>query len=304
MQNIFSTLAHLCGLSTLITTSLRLSRRGCFINRQGMDFDDKAFIPAILSKSAEDQALILQALLENNLQTKSDSCCVPLAWNSQVFESKQKFRIGYISGFQSFPPIGDSQFVIGRVKSFLESAGHVFVPFDVPFDPADFLDSNSSLDCNEGVVLEKVKNLIKFDYAKSRSDVTKPDRPKKEDLIHSFLDKMNHQKIDVVISLVLPFPGISLEDVDPVDEGIMAYTLMWNCLNFPVGVVKFWNESGIHWKSSLDLLDKSGKLVWKQKLLKECANCVGMPIGVQVAGRPFQEELVLKIMVELDDINK
>jgi len=29
----------------------------------------------------------------------------------------------------------------------------------------------------------------------------------------------------------------------------------------------------------------------------------GMPIGVQLVGKPFQEELVLRTMVELDEIN-
>ncbi len=48
-------------------------------------------IPGIISKNAQDQALILQALLDQNLQNKLDGSVVPITWNSQVSARKLIF---------------------------------------------------------------------------------------------------------------------------------------------------------------------------------------------------------------------
>jgi len=80
----------------------------------------------------------------------------------------------------------------------------------------------------------------------------------------------------------------------------VAYTIMWSWLDFPAGVVKFWKESGLHWESSVEALGSSISPDLKATLLMDGEACERMPIGIQVIGRPYHEELVLRTMVELD----
>lgn len=51
---------------------------------------------------------------------------------SQLFQSKQKLRIGYFTSLPYFPSMGDTEEVVLRAKSSLESLGHTLVPFTMP----------------------------------------------------------------------------------------------------------------------------------------------------------------------------
>jgi len=50
----------------------------------------------------------------------------------QLFQSKEKLRIGYFSSLPFFPAMGDTEEVLMRAKSSLESLGHTLVPYTLP----------------------------------------------------------------------------------------------------------------------------------------------------------------------------
>lgn len=53
-------------------------------------------------------------------------------WVSQIFSSKRKLRIGYITSLPYFPLLGDTEEVTLKAKTALEALGHELVPFELP----------------------------------------------------------------------------------------------------------------------------------------------------------------------------
>ena len=73
---------------------------------------------------------------------------------------------------------------------------------------------------------------------------------------------------------------------------------IWNLLDFPAGVVPIGVESGQHVTDDVGGDDSSSNFT---KLARQhMKESVGMSIGVQIIGKPYQEELVLRGMVELE----
>jgi len=96
-------------------------------------------------------------------------------------------------------------------------------------------------------------------------------------------------------------------------------------MDLPAGIVKVGKESGQHFENKYeDGGNAARKLARRvcsasfphrnisngQEFVNVCNNVpfsqniresVGMPIGVQIVGKPFQEELVLRAMVELEN---
>ncbi|CAG7649513.1 unnamed protein product, partial [Allacma fusca] len=69
-----------------------------------------------------------------------------------------------------------------------------------------------------------------------------------------------------------------------------VYTMTWNVVNFPAGVVRFGKESG----KNIDKFDNRGDQGFKLAQ-KGCKESIGSPIGIQVVGLPFKDELVLRV---------
>jgi len=104
-------------------------------------------------------------------------------------------------------------------------------------------------------------------------------------------------KLDGMIHNTLPYPAPHAKVVSKVAPG-MAYTLLWNLVEFPAGVVTIGTETG----QSLAEFDDEGDMgfIAAKKVMAES---IGSPIGIQVVGKPFQEETVLRIMKELEPFN-
>lgn len=97
----------------------------------------------------------------------------------------------------------------------------------------------------------------------------------------------------------------------------VCYCCIWNLVDFPAGVIPFGHESGKKIDSYNDQGDMSLREAKKVKyrhlkLRKHILNMlqtnffqatkqsVGSPINVQVVGLPFKEEIVLRVMKELE----
>ncbi|ODN05674.1 Fatty-acid amide hydrolase 1 [Orchesella cincta] len=109
------------------------------------------------------------------------------------------------------------------------------------------------------------------------------------------LKKMEEEHIDLLLGPVMPFPSIE-ESVTNLFAMASIYTFIWNALDMPAGVVRFGKEGG----KLIDQMDTQN-----DNFLEMAKNAVpasiGLPINVQVIGKPFQEELVLRLLCELED---
>jgi len=78
----------------------------------------------------------------------------------------------------------------------------------------------------------------------------------------------------------------------------VMYTMIFNLFDLPCGVVKFGTET----TTKVDSYDCENDMVLRtgKKGAKQAA---GMPITVQIVGLPYQEELVLRGMTELESVS-
>lgn len=73
----------------------------------------------------------------------------------------------------------------------------------------------------------------------------------------------------------------------------MTYTFLYNLLNYPAGTLKVTNVK----QQDIDNFKDYPSSTYTEKLVKEhCKDSVGLPVGVQFVGLPYQEELVLRMM--------
>ncbi|KAJ6645715.1 Fatty acid amide hydrolase 1 [Pseudolycoriella hygida] len=115
----------------------------------------------------------------------------------------------------------------------------------------------------------------------------------RDEFTAKIIAQMEKDDLDLILAPVFPFPACRINDTEGL-FGATEYTMIWNFVNFPAGVIPFGVESG---QNINNYNDEGDALL---KLAKETTKAsVGSPIGVQIIGRPFKEELVLRVMTEL-----
>uniref|UniRef100_A0A7N4UYU4 Fatty-acid amide hydrolase 1 n=1 Tax=Sarcophilus harrisii TaxID=9305 RepID=A0A7N4UYU4_SARHA len=96
-------------------------------------------------------------------------------------------------------------------------------------------------------------------------------------------------------ALTINYPGKA--------TGAVSYTMLYNCLDFPAGVVPV---SKVTSEDEEELQKFKGYLgdMWDQKLYKGLKNSVGMPVAVQCVALPWQDELCLRFMREVERVSQ
>ncbi|CAL8089579.1 unnamed protein product [Orchesella dallaii] len=89
-------------------------------------------VPGVIGKTPSVVATVFKGVSEDFQQHKYDPLVPPIPWDNAIFQSKEKLRIGYFTSLPYFPAMGDTEEVVQRAKSSLESLGHTLVPFTLP----------------------------------------------------------------------------------------------------------------------------------------------------------------------------
>lgn len=115
---------------------------------------------------------------------------------------------------------------------------------------------------------------------------------KLRDEVIEFLESQN---IDAIISPALGVPAFE-HGSSPKFILCIIYSLIWNVLNFPSGVVPVTtirsDEQHYHSKISDNIT--------KEINLRMMNNTAGLPIGVQVSSYPYKDEICLNIMEQIE----
>nr|CAH8839364.1 unnamed protein product [Trichobilharzia regenti] len=108
--------------------------------------------------------------------------------------------------------------------------------------------------------------------------------------------------LDAIICPVFPFPAFPKSAKSLFVTPAIAYTILYNTLDYPAGTVSMGHVNRDDVEESKTLAenykrsgDRFHSEVFKQQELSE-----GLPIGVQIVGKPWKEEVVLRIMKELE----
>ncbi|MCJ8729210.1 hypothetical protein PDJAM_G00103440 [Pangasius djambal] len=84
-------------------------------------------------------------------------------------------------------------------------------------------------------------------------------------------------------------------------RGALSYTALYNVLNFPVGVVPV-TEVTAEDEDQLKHYRGNFGDVWDRTFVKAIRGGVGLPIAVQCVALPWQEEMCLRLMREVEEL--
>ncbi|XP_015668041.1 vitamin D3 hydroxylase-associated protein [Protobothrops mucrosquamatus] len=321
-----------CGLCGLKPTTGRLSVSGV-----KEPFHLMLILGTIgpMAKDVDSLALCMRAVLCDYM-FQLDPTVPPIPFNQEIYSSSTPLRIGYYDtdGYFLLPPC--MRRAVHETRKLLQEAGHTLVPFDPSsvdyvideiYVKGAFADGGSSLlalfqkDIVDPALKAQVKmlaipKLVKKVLAKftkswfprlagqlnalcgvrNVKDMWKIDN---ELMVYrkKFIEHWRKNKLDVVLCPVLG-PAFFLGYPSKI-LGAISSTMLYNALNFPAGVVPVTTVTEADEEEMAQYQGLYGDS-WDRTLKKAVEGAVGLPVAVQCVALPWQEELCLRFMKEVE----
>jgi len=324
--------ANYCGTYGFKPTAARISQKGTFSNFKGFTPVCYSFGP--ICKTMDDTVLISKCLL-GSFNEDTNVINKPFdegAYNN--FGSNKLIKIGYIyetEFCETAPVIKDA---ISEVIKKLESQSYDVVPFDFPkllemvdiglklyFNSEGFESimetlhgeqpekyyeeilhfrsiSNIHLTAmkKQAELIGEVRNAHIMGLCEKMTRLEYLDSSRKLlELKAEFLKYWREHKFDSIICPVLPFPAADLHTGKDAIK-FVQFTFLFNLMDMPAGHVPLKLVDNIDYESKY----KDSLTTFIQKSLKSSLH---LPVGIQVATLPQQDEICLKSMRIINDIN-
>ncbi|XP_053098477.1 vitamin D3 hydroxylase-associated protein-like isoform X5 [Hemicordylus capensis] len=260
-----------CGLCGLKPTAGRLSYSGVKAPVDGILSVASTLGP--MARDVDSLVLCMKALLCDEM-FQLDPTVPPMPFNEKVYSSSMPLRIGYYDSDNYFllPPC--MRRAVHETRKLLQEAGHTFPR----------LASHLNALCGERSVKKLWEQQDKvMAYCKK------------------FIDQWKTCKIDVILcpvlgpALTLGYPGKLLAAV--------SSTMLYNVLNFPAGVVPVTTVTEADEEELGQYRGHYGD-PWDKKLKEAVTGAVGLPVAVQCVALPWQEELCLRFMKEVETLSR
>lgn len=289
--------ASYCGIHALKPTSGRLSNRGT-VDEVAVSFQPVVVSqPGVLARRVSDVRLLYSVL------ASSPESSPPGRGPRRAHPPGEHPRVGFFSGEEVFEPSPAIRRLLDESVAALGESGYELREFEAPSlgHVTDLFDALFSLDAGE-----MLRSLIcdsEVDPILERTLATLPPRPATTEEARAvvaqcrayrtdFERALDEQAVDV---LLCPVTGVvahphSLSD----DLGDYASTvILFNLLGLPAGVVSLTRvQPGEEFRA---LPASGGDAIGATE-----NGSAGLPVAVQVAGRRWEEEVVLRIMAALE----
>ncbi|CAM4716685.1 unnamed protein product [Lepidochelys kempii] len=324
-----------CGLCGLKPTGFRLSIQGLTSPIAGMKSVTGMVGP--MARDVESLALCMKALLCDDM-FHLDPTVPPLPFDEEVYSSSAPLRIGYYDGDGYFQPSPSMRRAVQETRKLLQEAGHTLIPFTPPRIDyvVDELFTRGLFSDGAANLLDKFKGDIVDPNLKSQISsyclptlvkrilalILKPVYPRIARDLNAlcgvgsaknlwkhhvavaayrteFIAKWRELELNVILCPALGpafnkgYPGKLF--------AASSYTNLYNVLNFPAGVLPV---TVVTEADEEELKNYRGHYSdpWDKRLREAVEGAVGLPVAVQCVALPWQEELCLRFMKEVETL--
>ncbi|KFO76936.1 Vitamin D3 hydroxylase-associated protein, partial [Cuculus canorus] len=283
-----------------------------------------------MARDVDSLALCMKALLCEEM-FRLDPTVPPIPFNEEIYTSSKPLRIGYYEEDGYFQPSPSMKRAIQQTRKLLQDAGHTLVPFAPPkidyvvdelFTRGIFSDGAAHLvDCFKGdivdpnlksqfntyrlptvvkrilaIILKPIVSMWTLVCVKGNLQVGGVSACR-EAYRTEFIAKWRKLRLDVILCPMLG-PAFNHGYAGKLFAAT-SYTNLYNVLDFPAGVVPV---STVTKADEEELKHYRGyyRDPWDKRLKEAVEGAVGLPVAVQCVALPWQEELCLRFMKEVE----
>jgi fatty acid amide hydrolase len=321
--------AHFSGIAGLKPTLDRWSNNGSNGSMPGQEGIRSQLGP--MARTARDLALAMRAIDPRDMSLLDDRV-PPLPLEDPAGVDVSRLRVGFYIDDGAVPPSASVARAVKLAADALRVRGAAVVPFeppglgDVPFDYLAALSADAGVTALAQIAKEPVDpslasmRLLAKVPASVRLSAARVARLAGEKKLARFLESVGErsvteywahiakmrrtraqigaamaaERIDVILCPAHATPALPHGfSKDFVLAG--SPSMIWNLVQFPAGVVPVTRVRGeeTHRKDARDRLEKRAAEV--------DARSAGLPVGVQIVGRPWAEPTVLAAMIAVEE---
>uniref|UniRef100_A0A9J8B8S9 Fatty-acid amide hydrolase 1 n=1 Tax=Cyprinus carpio carpio TaxID=630221 RepID=A0A9J8B8S9_CYPCA len=319
--------ASFCGICGFKPTTMRLSVQGISSCVKGQKSVLSSLGP--LGRDVESLALCMRALLCQDMFSL-DPTVPPIPFNQEVYESSEPLRIGYYENDGYLQPSPSMARAFRETKDLLERAGHTLVPFQPlrlyhalheltmrgilgdggrtlfshlqagPIDPC--LRDQTNILSIPGFIKKLISIVLKPFVSASHLSVAELWRQHANievEYIQEVIAEWRRLNVDVLLCPMLG-PAYNFRYCGSLNSAL-SYTILYNLLNFPAGAV---TVSTVTEEDEAQLRHYRGVHgdMWDRLFVKAVKGGVGLPVAVQCVSLPWQDEMCLRFMREVEQL--
>ncbi|KAF3819876.1 hypothetical protein GH733_015385, partial [Mirounga leonina] len=301
--------ASFCGVCGFRTTGYRLSYSGTASAVKGKK--SVTTVAGPMARDVESLVLCMRALLSEDMH-RLDPTVPFMPFREEVYFSNQPLRIGYCESDGFTQPTPSMARAMRLTSRLVQDAGHQVIPFSIPrveyavehlFLGGLFADGGATL-------LEKIEGDIVDLCIKTMINTLRLPDPLKcfsayilkyIEYQQEFIAKWRCLDLDILLTRALT-PAFSTGHSSMALDVASCWSL-YNVLNFPAGMVPVTavtlqdEEEPAFYKGYYG--DSSDKSFWEA-----VQGSVGLPVAVQCVALPWEEELCLWFMKEVETLAK